>query len=939
LVYANLFVLSQVNGTPFEQFVLNSGTLLMDSIGHPELAPRLLQLVFQEGARVFKYPFVTDKPLSETATLNPNYIKSVTKATNLFALATAEQGGGPTALLYRLLNHGTLLVGARDSLELLIPYGLATVDDRRVKDFHSIAVSSSVVSTIWDKISQPVSAVTGGMSAIDYVLAPSRNLFNTRVQDYRAALQVLAGLPTAELERLLTETLDTASHRIDAWVTSLASSRLSQMRERQPAGVHFGAYAWVENLTAKFLARRHSVTLPDGTVVSAQNDSGGFVHAPTLTHAAAAAVLRNAYIGGVGGQTPYEMELSSAKVRSARWLLDSIRGGQPAGAVFGYLFERGLHDAQLDQYVDTFRGFFPLVFNATQDVGLATETVSARNVVDGLQLRTAWLANAGVFAPGGAATMLPDFAALQTQIKAMVDAMNPVSDLLVAESVYQLARTNTFAATSALDTATGAVPPNPEVAEQPRGGTGLTHRVALVLGGGTPPASPWPGTITPRAAANPYLNAWVGRLLGSPTTIVCTVNVSLQVSVADLDVQPLDFLALARTLATTGQSAELDARVTEAAGVTVANISYAGPFQQALEFATTINTIVAKSRPLMAQDFLLPQEVGKANIAPSSNPDAKNRAAAALATLTTLQTNLDNAVAANNPALLRAALRQASLVGIGQSYPVADDGALTFQAQIVQAEVKRRVTAATAATTPGDLAQAVFGREFLLLTPFEPPFATELDLAIARGQEAIFGATSDAVRKWFQQASRSRPALGTWRKLALYATATDRPLPPFDLAQIPFDASTPWVALPFASEDKRPKSGHLSLALCREAKPAATESWFGLFLDDWTEVIPNLTETSGVAFHFDDPGAEAAQAILLAVPPVRTETWDLESVAAILNETADLAQVRAVDLELLGALGQLIPAIYLPTDEAKNAISVNLFDSIIQFNRTILARA
>ena len=82
LVYANLFVLSQVNGTPFEQFVLNSGTLLMDSIGHPELAPRLLQLVFQEGARVFKYPFVTDKPLSETATLNPNYIKSVTKATN-----------------------------------------------------------------------------------------------------------------------------------------------------------------------------------------------------------------------------------------------------------------------------------------------------------------------------------------------------------------------------------------------------------------------------------------------------------------------------------------------------------------------------------------------------------------------------------------------------------------------------------------------------------------------------------------------------------------------------------------------------------------------------------------------------------------------------------------------------------------------------------------
>ena len=414
LVYANLFAISQVNGTAFQQFVIDSGTLLMDSIGHPELAPRLLQLVFQEGAHLFKYAFVTDKPLSETATLNPNYILDVTKSTTLQTLRQAlEHDDGPTALLYRLLNHGTLLVGARDSFDLLIEHGLATVDDRKVKDFNLVAAPSAAVSsaasTVWDKISQPVAAVTGGKSAIDYVLGTALNPANTRVQDYRAALQVLANLPTAELERLLTETLDTASHRIDAWITSLASSRLSSMRERRPAGVHFGAYAWVENLTAKFLTRRHPVTLPDGTVISAQNDSGGFVHAPTLTHAAAAAVLRNAYIGGVGGQQPYEMDLSSAKVRNARWLLDSIRGGQPAGAVFGYLFERGLHDAQLDQYIDKFRAFFPLVFNPAQDAGLATETISARNVVDGLQLRTAWLASSGVFAPGGAATMFPRF--------------------------------------------------------------------------------------------------------------------------------------------------------------------------------------------------------------------------------------------------------------------------------------------------------------------------------------------------------------------------------------------------------------------------------------------------------------------------------------------------------------------------------------------------
>ena len=125
----------------------------------------------------------------------------------------------------------------------------------------------------------------------------------------------------------------------------------------------------------------------------------------------------------------------------------------------------------------------------------------------------------------------------------------------------------------------------------------------------------------------------------------------------------------------------------------------------------------------MAQDFLLPQEVGKAALVASPNLDAANRPAAALATLTTLKTNLDNAIAANSAALVRTALRQASLFGIGESYPVTDDAALMAQSEIVQAEVNRRIGVATAAADPGDIAQAVLGREFLLMTPFETPFA------------------------------------------------------------------------------------------------------------------------------------------------------------------------------------------------------------------------
>jgi hypothetical protein len=44
--------------------------------------------------------------------------------------------------------------------------------------------------------------------------------------------------------------------------------------------------------------------------------------------------------------------------------------------------------------------------------------------------------------------------------------------------------------------------------------------------------------------------------------------------------------------------------------------------------------------------------------------------------------------------------------------------------------------------------------------------------------------------------------------------------------------------------------------------------------------------------------------------------WDLGSLVAILNETLDLAKIRAVDGELLGELGQILPAIYLTDSTA-----------------------
>src|SRR5439155_22118465 len=285
-----------------------------------------------------------------------------------------------------------------------------------------------------------------------------------------------------------TETLDTCSHRLDAWITSLAARRLGQMRADAPAGVHVGAFGWVEQLRpAPQLARR---TLPDGRTARVPAQNGGYVLAPSPDHAAAAAVLRNGYLSR-GGDDPerYAVNLSSARVRSARDLLDTVRNGQPLGAVLGYRFERGLHEGHrplgLAKYIESVRRLSPLVANKAEPSSAEpAEAIAARNVVDGQALRTAWQAGTIPFGNGELPAGGELRAAIEAELQALDEAVDAVADLLLAESVFQLVRGNTTAAAATLDsTARGAQPPDPDIARAPRGGTMLTHRVALAPGG------------------------------------------------------------------------------------------------------------------------------------------------------------------------------------------------------------------------------------------------------------------------------------------------------------------------------------------------------------------------------------------------------------------------------------------------------------------------
>ena len=195
-----------------------------------------------------------------------------------------------------------------------------------------------------------------------------------RLADLRASLDRLATLPTAELDRLLTETLDACSHRLDVWVTAIEHVAAGQAARRasRPTGaptLHLGGYGWVENVRPPPSRRRSPAPTPrrsPGSTTTAggscrnrtgrrcarcdsrPSDNGGFVHAPSMTQAAAGAVLRSGYLSHRA--TPDEpvlaIDLSSDRTRAALWLLDGVRQGLSLGALTGYQFEEQLHEAE-----------------------------------------------------------------------------------------------------------------------------------------------------------------------------------------------------------------------------------------------------------------------------------------------------------------------------------------------------------------------------------------------------------------------------------------------------------------------------------------------------------------------------------------------------------------------------------------------------------------
>lgn len=798
-------------------------------------------------------------------------------------------GAPPPSLLYLLLRHATLLAYVRASDALQGATAAQRADPELVEDGQS---------TPWQRLHQLRAA---NQTYADYLyqgLAPiTGNAPGTaeaaELAELRAGLRRLSQLPADELARLAAETLDLASYRLDAWISSIATRRLFEMRAARPAGVHLGGFGWLEGVQLPPSPPPPLLGLPwpapamptDASPVDPAAASQGFVHAPSLAHAKTAAVVTAARLAHRADATgaAFAVNLSSDRVRKARWLLDGIQGGQSFAALLGYRAERYLVDHGQAALADGYRAALPLTVTSEG-------SADGARTIDGLKLYTQLQGTTP------SATLQP----LYDELHEHVDA---AADLLLAEAVHQTVQGQPARARVALEAMESfdRSLPRFDVIRTPVGREHTAVRVVLALPDRT---TGWPGDDKrPRALADQRLNAFAAQLLGDPAQLVLTARerrpddtVALRAAtLAELDVCPLDVVAhagdgtgepplyaLARGLWRQREPAVAPEALRE--------IEASPALVDALYAAQALRRLLRAARPLEPAQLSPPEVI---------EPDAAATVALTQrATKVATQVNQDYYGVAHlasdppppAPEALAAFRRAAALIG-GDVLGAADP------AKTMATLLARRTADAQAlpAGDPRARLRVLVGNDLAVSDAVAWPGLAELPATVFR---------PEAAAAWLHDFARVRPAIE-----ALEETFRLAP----DAAGLAIRAY---------------QLGTASQLVVIGAPPAAGASVNGYVVDSWTEARPTGTATTGLAFRHDQPRARPPQAVLLAVPPDPATPWDVATLGDTVLEALELAKLRLVAPRALA--GQFLPATFLAHNTGDDTISTDFGPIAVQ---------
>jgi hypothetical protein len=691
---------------------------------------------------------------------------------------------------------------------------------------------------------------------------------------WHAAIEALDRLatrdPAAEgvLERTLSAVVDAAVHRVDPFVTAVASARLDAL---DGAPRRLGLYGWVDR--------------------PARGEPGftdrGAVLAPSPDQATTAALLRDRAVAArtsdEGPADAWDLSLDSRAVRTALGVLDDVRGGvHPAEAV-GRLVEQVL---PRDADVRRVREQYP------QD-----RAAPGRHTCDGLRAGEDLAGDGSAFslATGLNPTTLGDevWRALQDVGRVVGTA----ADLLLAESVHAAVQGSTPQLRATLDAAPGlAVPPSLRAQTTPTQGTTVATRVLL----GLPmveDASPaellhdGPASADPAVAAllDGIGDATDASLFGVRLGEVSTTLGALGLRVADLIV--VDQATLARLLRPEAPP-EADPAEHPEGGLAAPVQSVEPELQLGPGFGTAYQTValLRRTRPVAtgwAGDVVDPTftEALKARL-------VRLRAAAARL--------CDDVAAATDGGFSPDAALRVRLARWGAvDEPAATVGRLRALLDKPHPEGLADVVAAIQELAAGGRAPTggAADRTVPLLLP-----------------AAIAGTQPLGDPSWLPLVRRVRPAIdGCASTMDALAHAVGAP--PAEWTADP--AADPWRGRPVDDAGAR--------ATTVVVRPSGTQAGALLAvaeIDAWSELVPGVVDQDDrwhgaevpvtLAVGFKAPAARAPQAIILAIPPADDVALDVDLVRVCVTEARLLARVRTLPRRSLGPLGAVLPSALLP---------------------------
>ncbi|HSW22173.1 MAG TPA: hypothetical protein VLJ62_05355 [Burkholderiaceae bacterium] len=732
----------------------------------------------------------------------------------------------------------------------------------------------------------------------------------------------------------------------------------------------------------------------NGGVVTRDADNFGFIHAPSLNHAVTAAILRSGSVSEPDTAAFNINLSSSRTRHALWMIEGIRNGQLPAALLgYRFERGLRETDPALQQFLPALRFAFPMTRPVETQPDDPKEAIAAHDVVNGLTLVQAHRdgklgAALAAVNPGLSAAAVLAVTALAGVLAELLDAC---ADLMLAESVHQAAQGN-FARAGAAVTSAGEfthVPDRFDVVDTPRTGTTLTHRVLLAF---DPAARAPGGADTPRARLAPALDAWLAALFGPLEQLQCVIayrsdsgtpaayDMALQagatpalasfaITLDQLGLAAIDVLFLLDDAQGTelAQRADLLARPlfdaanpgAEPARIELQLFAPAPVGQRAvgelMPLASQLRRLLAQARSATRRDLLAPKmlhnesasrtaldsidaealrfavlgtHAGGPELNPASLMLAAQAAADALAAI----------VPADTEGQIETLLLQAASFGMPEAVPTLARhpdrlGALRKQATRVQIALQARIDAAQAQAKPEALAADLLAAcndaaKTLLGTTL--PLLPAIQMAEDLSSAALLPGAPDAqrVEDWLFAASLVRPGAERLQHTRVLAAVTGKPLEDLRLLQWPASAKS-WIAEPPpAGEDWN--DDRIAIALQPTMTLDLAQPLVGLVIDEWTELLPRTSETTGIAFHYDAPNAEPPQALLLAVSARSFDNhgrWQWRELVGCVEQAFDLARLRAVGPDELRKtpLDTVLPATMMAESAAPVTVSTSLF--------------